>query len=153
LRCVPNGRLVIGSVNFGFSPPPNYSIGTAYYSVARVLPFDDGLMQQFVDCWNATGAYAGTQPYNRLQAWRFIYGNILYVYDMIFPVMDLFMPLGDLVRVEGAIDQLMLMITEDMEVASTLYMPVTRDLSAGKRRVLETWGDLVVRKYPQVPLP
>lgn len=141
------------SVTFGFAPPPTFSIGTAYYSVARVLPFDDGLMQKFVDCWNATGSYAGTQPYNRLQAWHFIYGNILYVYDMIFPVMDLFMPLGDLVRVEGAIDQLMVMITEAMEVASTLYMPVTRDLSAGKRKVLETWGDLVVRKYPQVPLP
>lgn len=140
-------------VTFGFAQPPNFSIGTAYYSVARVLPFDDGLMQRFVDCWNATGSYAGTQPYNRLQAWHFVYGNILYVYDMIFPVMDLFMPLGNLVRVEGAIDQLMLMITEDMEVASTLYMPVTRDLSAGKRKVLEVWGDLVVRKYPQVPLP
>jgi hypothetical protein len=55
--------------------------------------------------------------------------------------------------VEGAIDQLMVMITTDMEAASTLYMPVTRDLSAGKRQVLETWGSLVVRKYPQVDLP
>ncbi len=71
---------------------------------------------------------------------------------MIFPVMDLFMPLGDLVRVEGAIDQLMVMITEDMEVASTLYMPVTRDLSAGKRQILELWGSLVVRKYPPEPI-
>ena len=40
-----------------------------------------------------------------------------------------------------------------MEVASTLYMPVTRDLSAGKRRVLEVWGHLVVRKNPQEPIP
>jgi hypothetical protein len=140
------------SVNFGFSKPPAFSIGTAYYSVARVLPFNDDLMSQFVDCWNGTGAYSGKPKYSRLEAWRFVYGNILYVYDMIFPVMDLFMPLGDLVRVEGAIDQLMVMITEDMEVASTLYMPVTRDLSAGKRKVLETWGDLVVRKYPQVDI-
>ena len=82
-----------------------------------------------------------------------LYGNILYVYDMIFPVMDKFMPLGNLPRVEGAIDQLMMMITEEMETASTLYMPVTRDLSAGKRRVLEPWGSLVVRKYRQLPLP
>jgi hypothetical protein len=141
------------AVNFGFSSPAAFSIGTAYYSVARVLPFDDALVGQFVDCWNASGAYAGQPQYNRLQAWNFVYRNILYVYDMIFPVMDLFMPLGDLPRVEGAIDQLMTMITADMEVASTLYMPVTRDLSAGKRLILETWGGLVVRKYPPEPLP
>ncbi len=141
------------SVIFPFSDPAVFSIGTAFYSVARVLPFDNALVSQFVDCWNATGSYAGQPQYSRLQAWHFVYRNILYVYDMIFPVMDEFMPLGDLPRVEGAIDQLMVMITADMEVASTLYMPVTRDLSAGKRLILETWGSLVVRKYPQVPLP
>jgi hypothetical protein len=140
------------SVGFGFSAPPAVSIGTSFYSVARVLPFNDDLYGQFVHCWNGTGSYAGQPKYDRLQAWRFVYGKILYVYDMIFPVMDLFMPLGDLMRVEGAIDQLMVMITEDMEVSSTLYMPVTRDLSAGKRKVLEAWGSLVVRKYPQTPI-
>ncbi|HXU33046.1 MAG TPA: hypothetical protein VN851_20965 [Thermoanaerobaculia bacterium] len=141
------------SVGFSFAGPGIATIGTSFYSVARVLPFDDALVGQFIDCWNGTGGYAGKPKYNRLEAWRFVYGNILYVYDMIFPVMDLFMPLGDLPRVEGAIDQLMVMITTDMEVASTLYMPVTRDLSAGKRNILEMWGGLVVRKYPQVPLP
>jgi hypothetical protein len=141
------------NVGFAFSAPGVPTIGSSFYSVARVLPFDDGLLSEFVDCWNGTGSYAGQPKYNRLQAWHFIYGKILYVYDMIFPVMDQFMPLGNLPRVEGAIDQLMMMITADMEVASTLYMPVTRDLSAGKRRVLETWGSLVVRKYPQQPLP
>lgn len=147
------GVRVQPTVSFGFSAPDTISIGTAFYSVARVLPFDNDLINLFVDCWNGTGPYAGQPKYDRLQAWRFVYGKILYVYDMIFPVMDLFMPLGSLPRVEGAIDQLLVMITEEMETASTLYMPVTRDLSAGKRRVLETWGDLVVRKYPQVPLP
>ncbi|HEV7509564.1 MAG TPA: hypothetical protein VGS07_32115 [Thermoanaerobaculia bacterium] len=139
-------------VGFGFTPPPGISIGTSFYSVARVLPFDNALVSQFADCWNGTGIYEGQPKHDRLQAWRFVYSNILYVYDMIFPVMDLFMPLGDLVRVEGAIDQLMVMITEDMETASTLYMPVTRDLSAGKRQILETWGGLVVRKYPPVDI-
>lgn len=141
------------SVGFSFAGPSVKTIATSFYSVARVLPFDDGLYAQFADCWNATGAYAGKTPYDRLSAWRFVYGNILYVYDMIFPVMDQFMPLGNLPRVEGAIDQLLMMIQADMEVASTLYMPVTRDLSAGKRRVLEAWGHLVVRKYPQEPIP
>ncbi len=148
----PAPPLPQSSVSFDFIKPPEFSIGTSFYSVARVLPFDDALVSEFVDCWNATGIYTGQPQYDRLQIWHFVYEKILYVYDMIFPVMDLFMPLGDLPRVEGAIDQLMMMVTADMEVASTLYMPVTRDLSAGKRQILETWGSLVVRKYPPAPL-
>jgi hypothetical protein len=31
-------------------------------------------------------------------------------------------------------------------------MPVTSDLSAAKRLILLTWGDLINRKYPQQPL-
>ena len=44
------------------------------------------------------------------------------------------------------------MVEEDWVNGSTLYMPVTRELSAGKRLILQAWGDLVVRKYPQQPL-
>jgi len=36
---------------------------------------------------------------------------------------------------------------------STLYMPVTRELSAGKRLVLQVWGYLVNNNYPKEPLP
>jgi hypothetical protein len=71
---------------------------------------------------------------------------------MLYPVMDQFMPLGNLERVEGAIDQLLVMVEEDWVNGSTLYMPVTRELSAGKRLIVQAWGDLVVRKYPQQPL-
>jgi len=113
---------------------------------------DNSLVQNFVDCWNATGPYSGTTPYDRISAWNFIYSNILYVYDMLYPVMDQFMPLGNLESVEGSIKQLLVMIEEDWVNGSTLYMPITRELSAGKRLILQTWGDLVVRKYPQQPL-
>ncbi len=140
-------------VTFGFQADGGYSIGDAYYSAARALPFDNALVAEFRDRWNGTGAYAGEPKHDRTLAWRFVYGKILYVYDMLYPVMDQFMPLGDLVRVEGAIDQLVTLIAEDRADASTLYMPVTRELSAGKRRILETWGDLVQRKYPQQDLP
>jgi hypothetical protein len=139
-------------VTFGFAGYSTYSVSTAYYSAIRVLPFDNALVGRFVDRWNGTGSYAGQPKYDRLLTWQFIYGNILYVYDMLYPVMDAFMPLGNLVRVEGAIDQLMLMVAESME-SSTLYMPVTRELSAGKRLILESWGELVSRKYPQEDLP
>jgi hypothetical protein len=140
-------------VAFGFTSYATVSISTAYYSAVRVLPFDNALVAQFVDRWNGTGSYSGQPKYDRLLTWQFVYGNILYSYDMLYPVMDQFMPLGNLTRVEGAIDQLVQLITAEMAAASTLYMPVTRELSAGKRLILETWGNLVIRKYPQQDLP
>lgn len=130
-----------------------YTTGTAHYCNVRTMPADNALLQEFVDCWNATGSYAGTTPYDRLQTWDFIYSNILYVYDALFPVMDQFMPLGNLESVEAAVDQLVTMIAASWVDDSTLYMPVTRDLSAAKRLILLTWGDLINRKYPQQPLP
>ncbi len=132
--------------------PTSYNIGTAPFANVRAMPADNYLLQEFVDCWNGTGSYTGTPPYNRLQTWNFIYQNILYVYDALYPVMDQFMPLGSLESVEAAVDQLVTMINEAWVDQSTLYMPVTRELSAAKRLILLTWGDLVNRKYPQQPL-
>jgi hypothetical protein len=140
------------SVGFGATAPNAYSIGSAHYCTVRTMPADNGLLQEFVDCWNGAGSYAGSPPYNRLQTWNFIYNNILYVYDALYPVMDQHMPLGSLESVEAAVDQLMTMISEEWVAQSTLYMPVTRELSAAKRLILLTWGDLVNRKYPQQPL-
>ena len=139
------------TINFG-GPYPAYTLAFAPYFVARVLPFDDGLYLQFADCWNATGPYTGQPQFNRIQAWNFIYGNVLYVYDMLYPVMDNFMPLGNLVDVEAKINQLLQLISPNM-LDSTIYMPVTRELSAGKRLVLQAWGYLVINQYPQEPLP
>lgn len=139
-------------VTFGFQSFGTTSIDNAPFVNVRTLPFDNALVAQFVDRWNGTGQYTDEPKYNRELTWEFIYGNVLYVYDMLFPVMDLFMPLGDLRRVEGAIDQLVMMVSESM-LQSTLYMPVTRELSAAKRLILETWGNLVIRKYPQQDLP
>lgn len=140
------------AVGFGGGDPTSANIGTASFCNVRAMPADNGLLQEFVDCWNGTGSYAGSPPFNRLQTWNFIYQNILYVYDALYPVMDQFMPLGSLESVEAAIDQLVTMIAEEWVDQSTLYMPVTRELSAAKRLILLTWGDLVNRKYPQVPL-
>jgi hypothetical protein len=35
---------------------------------------------------------------------------------------------------------------------STLAMPITRDLSQGKRTVIQLWGGLVKRGYPRQPI-
>lgn len=125
---LPKQEVVIQDrVQFSFDDkhPEYYMIGNAYYTAVRVLPFDDQLVQRFVDCWNTS--------YSRELAWEFIYDNILYVYDMLYPVMEQFVPLSDLERVEGAIDQLVTTVSADWADTSTLYMPVTRELSAGKR--------------------
>ncbi|HEX3558796.1 MAG TPA: hypothetical protein VHU19_06315 [Pyrinomonadaceae bacterium] len=149
----PTAPQPLPQVGFGGGDPTSYNIGTAHFSNVRAMPADNYLLQEFVDCWNGTGSYTGTPPYNRLQTWNFIYQNILYVYDALYPVMDQFMPLGSLESVEAAIDQLVTMISAGWVDSSTLYMPVTRELSAAKRCILLTWGDLVNRKYPQEPLP
>jgi hypothetical protein len=133
-------------------PYPSYTLAFAPYFVCRVLPFDDGLSLQFADCWNATSPYTGQPQFNRMQAWNFIYTNILYLYDMLYPVMDQLMPLGNLDDVEAKINQRLSMISTEM-LDSTLYMPVTRELSAGKRLVLQVLGYLVINHYPQEPLP
>lgn len=138
-------------ISFGLDPNKDWSIDNAMYAAVRCLPFDNALVAEFVDRWNGTGPYQGAPKYDRQEAWDFVYRRILYLHDMLYPVMDQFTPLGDLVRVEGAIDQLLTMVSTDFET-STLSMPVTRELSSGKRAILETWGNLVVRRYPQEPI-
>jgi hypothetical protein len=126
-------------------PPGSFDeVGTAMFTTIRVLSFDDDFVDQFVDLWNST--------YDSAKAWDFIYSNILYLYDMIFPVMLKFVPLGDRQRVEGAIDQVLALISPGYFPESTLAMPITRDLSQGKRTVLQLWGGLVKKNYPPEPI-
>jgi hypothetical protein len=132
-------------VVFGFQTLADYTIGNAFYSTVRTMPRDNALLGPFVQAWNG--------KYDRTEIWKFVYGNVLYVYDMLYPVMDQFVPLGNLGRVEGAIDQLLALIEQDWVDGSTLYMPVTRELSAAKRLILQAWGGLVKQKYPKRDLP
>ena len=51
------------------------------------------------------------------------------------------------------IDQLLTLIAPSFEAESTLAMPITRDLSQGKRTVvLQLWGGLVKKNYPPQPI-
>lgn len=131
------------------APAPEFTeLGTGFFATLRVFPFDDTLVDKFVELWNANC----TKPDAPEIAWNFVYNEILYVYDMLYPVMLKFMPLGQRDRVEGAIDQLLVLISSDYEEESTLAMPITRDLSAGKRKILRLWGNLVKRGYPTTPI-
>ncbi|HEU0016507.1 MAG TPA: sialidase family protein [Longimicrobium sp.] len=144
----PTPQPTIGFSFVGYDTP---AIGNAYYSTVRALPYDNALPQQFVDCWNAQGAYAGQPQYNSTQAWNFVYNNILYLYDMLYPAMSQIIDFGSQTAVEGAIGPILARTQADIDDTYP-YMPVTRELSAGKRLVLEAWGGLVQAGYPQQPL-
>jgi hypothetical protein len=117
----------------------NTSITYAFYATVRVLPFDNGVPQQFVDLWNSTGDPA--------QAWSFIYNDILYIYDMLFNVMLEYVNLGSQATVEQNISGIWAAISEQYFAESTYAMPITRDLSAGKRLTLQLWIYLVANNY------
>jgi len=122
------------------APPPGFNFtDDAFYTTVRVLPFNDGVPQQFVDLWNSTQDQA--------QAWSFIYGNILYLYDMLFNVMLEFVNLGSRQAVEKNIGRIWHVIAKEAAAESTHAMPITRDLSAGKRRTLQLWIYLVANNY------
>lgn len=115
------------------------------FAAVRVMPFDEGIQQMFVEEWN--------KSYDPEAAWNFVYGRILYLYDMLYPVMSRYMPLGDRASVEAAVDQFIPLISQDyVTTESTLMMPITRDLSSAKRWVLEAWCKLVKGNYPPVPI-
>jgi hypothetical protein len=121
-------------------PPPTFNfIDNAFYTTVRVLPFDDLVPQSFVDLWNASQDQAA--------AWNFIYGQILYVYDMLFNVMLEYVNLGDQQAVEGSIGSIWSAISQESAMESTYAMPITRDMSAGKRLTLQLWIYLVANQY------
>lgn len=141
-----------GQVTFSFKDYHTYTIGTAYFTAVRALPFDNSLVPEFVDCWNGTGSYSGQPKYSESAAWQFVYNNIFYVYDMLYPAMDRIIPLGNQQEVQKNIDAILQRISETI-VDTTGFMPVTREMSAAKRLILETWGGLVKTGFPQKDLP
>ena len=108
-------------------------------------------MIEFVNAWNS----CYQQPEARLIIWQqFIYPRILRIFYYLYPIMNKYMPLNDLARVEGAVDQLLVLISKAYQEESTLAMPITRDLPQSRRAVLELWANsLVKRNYPPTPLP
>jgi hypothetical protein len=111
----------------------------AFYTTVRVLPFDSAVPGAFVNLWNSTGDSA--------QAWQFIYGNVLYVYEMLFSVMLEFVDLGSQQAVEQNLSSIWSLISEEKVAESTYAMPITRDMSAGKRLALQLWIYLVANNY------
>ena len=109
---------------------------------AVLLPFDNDLALAFVALWNTT--------HSQDLAFRFVYDNILYLYDLIFPAMKYYagLDLGNQFVVDATIDVIVQLTSDEMRETS-VYMPITRDLSEGKRVVLQMYAWLVDHNWPQ----
>ncbi|MCE0463264.1 hypothetical protein [Pseudomonas uvaldensis] len=108
----------------------------------RVLPLDMPLQQEFVDTWNGmcTSTDAPEQIWN-----TFIFPKVLQTFYYLYPIMNKYMPLDSRTRVEGAVDQLIILISKPNQEESTLAMPITRDLSQSRRAILELWAKRLVK--------
>jgi len=123
---------------------------TDFLAPMRILPLEPQMQKDFVDEWN--------RIYQRPDAstliWEtFIYPRILQPFYYMYPIMSKYMPLNSLHRIEGAVDQLIVLISKEYQEESTLAMPITRDMPQSRRAVLELWAQsLVKRNYPPFPL-
>ncbi|HET9900114.1 MAG TPA: hypothetical protein VFR46_03470, partial [Actinomycetes bacterium] len=114
------------------TPRPTLAIATAQFTSVRTLPFDDAL--------------AADTPDEAL-SFGFVYANILSTYDAIAPRMSNIIDVAD----SGAVRTFARRILETTDpdlFESSRYMPVTRDLSRGKRTLLRRFCDLVLGPPP-----
>jgi hypothetical protein len=109
------------SVNDGTPPPSSPNAMTTAYIVVRTLPYDSDV---------------GDLP----PTWENVYENVLYNWHAMAPCMDNWLHLGDERQVAAA-GPVLRKLTAKESFESFLYMPVTRDLTAGQRKLLYGWLD------------
>ncbi len=145
------------ALKISFAAEPEFAFSFSYTQAyidfmapIRVLPNDPTLVDDFINYWN--GIYLKEDAAELI--WQaFIYPKVLRVFYYLYPIMDKYMPLDQRHRIEGAVDQLITLISTEYREESTLAMPITRDLPASSRAVLELWANkLVKRNYPPMPL-
>jgi hypothetical protein len=107
-------------------PVSGFPLSSSFYAAVRMLPFDNALERNTPDS---------------LLSWKFVYDNVLRVFDLVYPVMSLIMNLADEKVVESMAKKVEF-ATSLGTFESTLAMPITRDLSAGKRRLLHRFLNL-----------
>jgi hypothetical protein len=135
-----------GYRHFGFTafegndvpmPPAALPIATAEFASVRTLPFDDQLQ---------------TDTPDEALTFEFVYENILSTYDAIAPRMSNIVDLADAGSVRTFARRI-LEVTESGLFESARYMPVTRDLSRGKRTLLQRFCRLQLAPLPPTEVP
>jgi len=132
VRSLTPGACFLAFYPYRVQPPSSiptsaFPLSTSFYCAVRMLPFDNALEAQTPDS---------------MLSWAFIYANVLRVFDLIYPVMSKVRNLADLNVIEQMAEQIKFAISLDT-FQSTLYMPITRDLSAGKRKLLQRFVNLL----------
>jgi hypothetical protein len=110
---------------------PNFAWDNVDYAVVRILPFDD---------------YSGYTD-DQINNWPFMYKNFFSYFSILYPIMSKVIPWGpddapnnpDDVKSFAAE---ILMFTSETMWNTTIYMPITRDMSGGKRTLLQRWCNL-----------
>ena len=107
--------------------PDMFSLLNAFFANVRSLPNDNGLDAQFP-----------------APTWNDVYQQVLRYYYILYPVMDEFLPLNNQQAVQAAAANGSLGNRISKQIWNTThFMPVTREMSAGKRRLLERWISIV----------
>lgn len=117
------------------APAPPFSLDqmSDFFIAVRTLPFDDALAKHTHDAQ---------------LTWSFVYNRILRVYDSFNPIMSrtsdpaIYKPLDDQSRME-TLAEAMRRVASEETFESRSHMPVTRDMSRGRRRLLLRWCELV----------
>jgi len=100
-------------------PPAGFPDSDSFYAVCRTLPFDN----QFASL-----------PPDQAVDWNFVYDNVLRNYNLVYPLMSTIINLGS----ESDVTQNKQGIAAAIQAnfSSTLAMPITREMSSGKRTLL-----------------
>ncbi|HUQ06366.1 MAG TPA: hypothetical protein VM261_27875 [Kofleriaceae bacterium] len=117
LLLTPDGQAPPDNLN-GFSPAWTW----LYFVHVRVLPADADL---------------DAIPDDQI-TWDLVYEKVLRYYYKVFPTMDQHLMLNDKQACMNAA-QMLLLMTDPSAWDSTLYMPITREMSDGKRNLLHRW--------------
>jgi len=132
LTAVRPGVSAIRFLDAGQTPAaPNFAWDNVFYAMVRILPTDD------------FSSYTDQQINN----WPFIYANVFCYFSVLYPIMSTFIPWGpeeaprDPEKVKAFANNI-LQFTDPGFWDSTLYMPITREMSAGRRTLLARWCQL-----------
>ena len=108
----------------GPAPTPPATLGaldpSQSFVALRALPFDDELNRRTPDS---------------ALTWQFIYQNVLSTWDVVYPLMSTIIPLSNQQDVDQAAPEIFVRVDLNPDESSK-YMPVTRDMSAGKKKLL-----------------
>ncbi len=123
LTALRPGVSMIRFVDPALQPPPspNFAWDNCDFAIVRILPYND---------------YSGYTD-QQINSWTFIYANFFGFYSVLYPAMSKLIPWGPTdapnnpAEVRKLAAQMMSFTKADMWY-STIYMPITRDLSGGQ---------------------